>query len=312
MRLSQEKKKGIEEKYSSEINNLNKEIEKHMEDLKDYENKLKKLMTDSEEDRNKMSKEFEESKRQFEISLKISQGTEEMLVSKVSKLENRIAQLKKHELELETENNELKETYGKKVEAFETQLNEVNQITEEEREAVSKFRDEKINEMNQYLNTISLLQEELKGKNDKVKKLIDDRDRIENYMRDLQNEVETRIEEAATERLELLNQTKAQSKEIENLHLLLSKTHRVREEGASTHRRRETKALDDLSSYRNVNNKFKRDLSRTERGGGEHHYKTLDPSKMQSDKEKARTISSHGNEQNFYSTRETNASRRKI
>jgi len=161
--------------------------------------------------------------------------------------------------------------------------------------------------MNQYLNTISLLQEEIKAKNDKIKKLIDDRDRIEQYMRDLQVEVETRTEELASERSELLNRTKAQSKEIDQLHLLLSKSHRSREE---THRRREGKALEDLSAYRNVNNKFKRDLSRTERGG--EHYKTHDPSKMQSDKEKARTISNNMSDQNYYSTKESNSTRRKI
>ncbi len=297
-------RKEMEEKYSAEIQLLNKEIEKFSEDIKSYEDKLRSLMTEHEDEKLRSTREFQETRGQLEASLKASKGAEDMLITKVSKLEQRINELKRVEIDVRRENEDVKSAYEKRVEEFENKMNEIMKTMEEGEEAMATFRQDKIQEMNQYLGTIHILQEEVTMKNDRVNKLLEERDRFEVHLKEIESEVMKKANQFDEEKQELMGLTTAQAQEIEQLHQLLSSSYRPSsgkedtERISSTTRKREVARGSETSKTVGVNNKLKGNFSRTEKGP-EYYSSTAAAIRM--DKEKARTINAYNQENKYHS-----------
>ena len=308
-------RKEMEEKYSAEKELLNKEIEKFSEDIKSYEDKLRSLMTEHEDEKLRSTKEFQETKGQLKASLKASKGAEDMLIMKVSKLEQRINELKRVEIDVRRENEDLKTAYEKRVEEFENKMNEIMKTMEEGEEAMATFRQDKIQEMNQYLGTIHLLQEEVTMKNDRVNKLLEERDRFEVHLKEIESEVMKKANQFDEEKQELMGLTTAQAQEIEQLHMLLSSSYRPSsgkdETGGaiSSTRKREVKGPETSKHVHLGVNRLKSNLSRTEKQPD--YYSNSTPT-MRMEKEKARTIHPYNQENKYHSAnRDSDRSRRK-
>lgn len=289
---SAQEKKSLEEKYSKESSQLKREIEKlkdnHGDVVRRHEMQVRELERGKEDEIFNLRKYYEDTINQLEIAAKTAKGTEDMLIDKVNRLDNKILKLKKKVEELEKENKDLKEMYEKKLEMFETRMIEVNKLVERENEETNMFREEKINELDQSLKTIHMLQMELKSKNEKIAGLMSERNRIDHHFRDAESELSTRLNYMDKQKHDLIEKNMYQSREIEQLHQLLSKAYKLGDEKLSDTRKKDIQE-DNLTPSRSIHYRPKKDYIKIEKRYDPHEASSHS-NRANASKEKSRSM----------------------
>lgn len=233
-KIFEEQKRTMEERYIIEMDIINRENEglrnNYATTVQKYESQLHALTEEQQAEVKSTKKNLKEAVNQMEDSIESTQEAEYEFIEKIAKLENKITKMKDKNTDLERENESLRDMYQRKVKDFEERIMEVGQILESETQAMVFFKEEKMSEISQYMNTIKNLQGEIRERDDRIDGMIGERKKLEQSIRELESDLSVKIDEISDEKQDLLRRTLQQTKEIEQLHSLLSKAYQIRDE----------------------------------------------------------------------------------
>ena len=311
-------KRALEEGFTNEVSSLKNEIgklsESYSETLRKHDEQVAELTLEQELKVKAARDDLLETRKQLEKTMIESNGVEERLNDKVVKLESKVSKLKNRTKDLEVENKSAKDFYESRLYLFEEKLSEVNKAVEEENQAVTVLTVEKANEISDCVKVIRMLEEDVKSKTLKISALFKERDSFEKHIREIESELDLKNDQINMQKQSFLDRTLQQTKEIEQLHYILSKSYRTKDEPSETLKKRDTRVRNSsTSSYETGNSRLKSEHSKTDRDFT--FYKSNDSfQKIPSDKEKAKSLHPNmlGQQENSTKREVERTKRRKI
>jgi len=247
-------KEDLQLRHQQEIVELHEQIEtfknRHLEVLKRYDDEIRELVKTHTYEIDTVKRNYEDALSQLRRVVANAERNEQDLHERIAKFQEKINQLEKQIYDAEIEKNTMRASYEHRLEEFESKMEEVNFALQREHKKIEDYRAEKNQEVSHYKSTVQVLQEEIRIKSERINNLLAERVRFEQHIRDLQAQLDKKTLEMDRQRQEILDKTMNQTKEIEHLHNLLSKSYRgvndsgpfVKEESTQDF----SKSIDDL------------------------------------------------------------------
>ena len=160
---------------------------------------------------------------------------------------------------LDRQNREMTNAYENRIEEMESNLEEVNTMTKRELYKAEEFKIERKNEIKRYRKVIQDLEEELRQRGEKNSALLEEKNRIIDLIRDLQRELASKNDEMEKYKQEVSIKSAHQTREVEQLHTLLTKSYKTVNQ--SLEKSRENEPESDIQKSMNELKKLENYLS---------------------------------------------------
>ena len=200
--------------------------ERNLRNLQKFEGDIQKLNEFNIDEIQSIKQYYENKINLLNDQLYNYEKLERDFLAKISNLQDKLAKFERHTKDLEKEKFDMRQAYEKKLENFDVQMEQVNYNMHFEAERSKKFKSDRQEEIEKFNNHISTLEGELKHRNERILVLINDKTRLEKQIKELQGIIEAKSTLLDKQRQDIIDKTSIQTKEIEQLHHLLSKSYK--------------------------------------------------------------------------------------
>ena len=226
-----DEKRELDIRHTEEINDLVEQIEaikeKSRQNMVLYEERIKDLGARQVEELSKANTEHDEEKYRFNQEIRRLQDIEKVLREEIIALKEELDGLDRSCIELERHKKDIANAYERRIEEFEVSLDEANSIIKREAYKNEELKIEKMNEGKKHRKTIQGLEDELRQRSDRISSLLEERNRFLEVIREQKRQIEFKDEAMDRQKHDVASRTTQQTKEIEQLHKLLTKSYKT-------------------------------------------------------------------------------------
>lgn len=224
-----QQKRELQYKQDTEIKELQNELDaadrKLERTVAKYEEQFKTLQASYDQELAEIKKL---STEKIESLTEIIQGLEDgsqQLLKRNREFQEKITELEKDRAAREQRTLELQADYENRIEELRYHIEEQKLSADMESDNLQRLKREKAREIEGLQAQIKRLNDDITARNERVNNLQQDKLKLEDKVRDLQRQMDLKASESDKYKRELFEKQKTQTKEIEQLHTLLSKSY---------------------------------------------------------------------------------------